>query len=61
MIEKLYNEDEGKIGTMVDKINEMIDEINRLHNHYHVCSREGDNTSYPTYGKVSELKPGDGS
>jgi hypothetical protein len=61
MIEKFYNEDEGKLGTMADKINEIIDEINKMQNHYHICSREGDNTTYPTFGKVAELSPGDGS
>jgi hypothetical protein len=61
MIEKLYNEDEGKLGTIADKINEIIDEVNKMQNHFHHARELQFGTEYPTFGKVAELSPGDGS
>jgi len=51
----------GHIDDLVKKVNEVIEEVNKIQNHFHAHGEMTGNTSYPMYGKVSELKPGDGS
>ena len=54
MIEELYTEEEGRIGTISEKINEMIDAINKMENHYHSHGEMTGNTGYPTYNEEGE-------